>query len=95
VTYALRSWDVQIKYTHRSENLRDFAANPLSRVYYYAKKNVDVNLKYKWHPRLTLFVDVINVFDDPIANAFIYVNKRTRFNQVFTPAIKAGVSGRF
>ena len=44
-----------------------------------SKKNVDVNLKYKWHPRLTLFVDVINVFDDPIANAFIYVRERTRF----------------
>ena len=95
VTYALRAWDIQVKYTHRSENLRDYNANPLSRVYYYAKKNVDVNLKYKWHPRLSLFVDVINVFDDPIANAFIFVNKRTRYNQVFTPSIKAGVSGRF
>jgi hypothetical protein len=39
--------------------------------------------------------DVINVFDDPIANAFIYTNIRTRYNQVFTPAIKAGISGRF
>ena len=95
LAYAHRKVDVQIKYTHRSENLRDFNANPLNRVYYYAKKNVDVNLKYKWHPRFTVFVDVINVFDDPIANAFIYVNKRTRFNQVFTPAIKAGVSGRW
>jgi len=38
---------------------------------------------------------VINVFDDPIANAFVYVPERTRYNQVFTPAIKAGVSGRF
>ena len=95
LSYAYRAWDVQIKYTHRSENLRDYNANPLNRVYYYAKKNVDVNLKYKWRPQLTLFVDVINVFDDPIANAFIYVNKRTRYNQVFTPAIKAGISGRF
>ena len=95
VTYAYRALEVQVKYTYRAENLRDFNANPLLRVYYYSKKNVDLNLKYKWHPRLTLFVDVINIFDDPIANAFIYVNNRTRFNQVFTPAIKAGVSGRF
>jgi hypothetical protein len=42
-----------------------------------------------------LFVDVINVFDDPIANAFVYVPQRVRFNQIFTAAIKAGVSGRF
>jgi iron complex outermembrane recepter protein len=95
VSYSLRSWDIQVKYTYRAENLRDYNANPLLRVYYYSKKNVDLNLKYKWHPRLTLFVDVINIFDDPIANAFIYVNNRTRFNQVFTPAIKAGISGRF
>jgi TonB-dependent receptor len=95
ISYTLRAWDVQVKYTHRAQNLRDYTANPVTRVYYYSKKNVDLNLKYKWHPRLTLFVDVINVFDDPIANAFVYVNKRTRYNQVFTPAIKAGVSGRF
>jgi TonB-dependent receptor len=95
ISYTRRAWDVGVKYTHRSENLRDYSSNPLSRVYYYAKKNVDVNLKYNWSPRLSLFVDIINIFDDPIANAFIYVNKRTRYNQVFTPAIKAGVSGRF
>ncbi len=95
VSYTLRAWDAQVKYTYRAENLRDYNANPLLRVYYYSKKNVDINLKYRWHPRLTLFVDVINVFDDPIANAFIYVNSRTRYNQVFTPAIKAGLSGRF
>src|SRR5688572_10772632 len=95
ISYSLRSWDVQVKYTYRAENLRDYNANPLLRVYYYSKKNVDLNVKYRFHPRLTLFVDVINIFDDPIANAFIYVNNRTRFNQVFTPAIKAGISGRF
>ena len=95
VSYTLRAWDLQVKYTHRAQNLRDYNANPLLRVYYYSKKNVDLNLKYKWRPWLTLFVDVINVFDDPIANAFVYVPERTRYNQVFTPAIKAGVSGRF
>jgi iron complex outermembrane receptor protein len=95
VTYAYRAWEAGVKYTYRAQNLRDYNANPLLRVYYYSKKNVDLNLKYKWHPRLTLFVDVINIFDDPIANAFIYVPQRTRFNQVFTPAIKAGVSGRW
>jgi TonB-dependent receptor len=95
LSYQYRAWDVQVKYTHRAQNLRDFNANPLLRVYYYSKKNVDLNLKYKLHPRLTLFVDVINVFDDPIANAFVYVPQRVRFNQIFTAAIKAGVSGRF
>ena len=95
VSYVNRTWDLQIKYTHRAQNLRDYNANPLLRVYYYSKKSVDLNLKYKWHARLTLFADVINVFDDPIANAFIYVPQRVRYNQVFTPAIKAGVSGRF
>ena len=95
ITYAYRAWEAGVKYTYRAQNLRDYNANPLQRVYYYSKKNVDLNLKYKWHPRLTLFVDVINIFDDPIANAFINVPQRTRYNQVFTPAIKAGVSGRW
>ena len=74
ISYTLRAWDVQVKYTHRAQNLRDYRRESGDAVYYYSKKNVDLNLKYKWHPRLTLFVDVINVFDDPIANAFIYVH---------------------
>ncbi len=95
VSYAHRAWEAQVKYTYRAQNLRDYNTNPLLRVYYYSKKNVDLNLKYKWHPRLTLFADVINVFDDPIANAFVFVKQRVRLNQIFTPAIKAGLTGRF
>lgn len=95
LSYAHRAWEAQVKYTYRAQNLRDYNANPLLRVYYYSKKSVDLNLKYKWHPRLTLFADVINVFDDPIANAFIYVKQRVRYNQVFATAIKAGVTGRY
>ncbi len=95
LSYTWRRFDAQVKYTHRAQNLRDFNANPLLRVYYYSKQNVDLNLKWRWHPRLTFFADVINVFDDPIANAFIYVPQRVRFNQVFTPAIKTGLSGRW
>jgi iron complex outermembrane receptor protein len=95
LSWAHRAWEAQVKYTYRAQNLRDYNVNPLLRLYYYSKKSVDLNLKYTWHPRFTFFVDVINVFDDPIANAFIYVPQRVRLNQVFTPAIKAGVSGRF
>jgi hypothetical protein len=95
VSYAHRAWEVQVKYTRRASNLRDYNANPLLRVYYYGKDNFDLNLKYKWHPRLTLFTDVINVFDDPIADAYIYIPQRLRLHQVFTTAVKAGISGRF
>ena len=95
MSYAHRAWEAQVKYTYRAQYLRDHNTNPLLRVYYYSKKNVDLNLKYKWHPRLTLFADVINVFDDPIANAFVFVKQRVRLNQIFTPAIKAGLTGRF
>ena len=95
VSYALRSWEVQVKYTRRAANLRDYNVNPLLRVYYYAKDNVDLNLKYNWSPRLTFFADVINVFDDPIADAYVYVPQRMRLHQVFTTAVKAGISGRF
>jgi outer membrane receptor protein involved in Fe transport len=95
VSYAHRAWEVQVKYTRRAANLRDYNANPLLRVYYYGKDNFDLNLKYKWHPRLTLFTDVINVFDDPIADAYIYIPQRLRLHQVFTTAVKAGISGRF
>jgi hypothetical protein len=54
-----------------------------------------VNLKYKWHPRLTLFVDVINVFDDPIANAFILREQTHALQPGVYSGHQGGISGRF
>jgi hypothetical protein len=38
---------------------------------------------------------VINVFDGSLQDNYIYIPDRVRQTQVYTPAIKMGISGRF
>lgn len=95
LSFTHRALDVQIKAIYRGEMLNTFNANVASRLYNYSRTNIDLNLKYNWKPWMGFFVDVINVFDGSSADAFLYVPNRNRFTMVYTPAIKAGISGRF
>ncbi|MEY4938295.1 MAG: hypothetical protein RIQ93_30 [Verrucomicrobiota bacterium] len=95
LSYAHRGLDVQIKAIYRGEMLNTYNANAASRLYNYSRTNIDLNLKYSWKPWMTFFVDVINLFDGSSADAFVYVPDRNRYTMVYTPAIKAGISGRF
>jgi len=38
---------------------------------------------------------VINVFDGSLQDNYMFIPDRVRQTQVFTPAIKAGIVGRF
>lgn len=95
LSYAYRAIDVQVKMIYRGEVLNTFNANPAARLYRYARTNVDINLKYNWKPWMGFYVDVINVFDGSLQDNYMYIRDRVRQTQVFTPAIKAGIVGRF
>jgi TonB-dependent receptor len=95
VSYTYRSWDVQVKMVYRGVVLGTFNANPAARLYRIPRENVDINLRYKWKPWLGFYVDVINVFDGSLQDNYIYIPDRVRQTQVYTPAIKMGISGRF
>jgi hypothetical protein len=72
-----------------------YSADPASRLIRYARTNFDLNVKYNWKPWLGFYVDVINVFDGSLQDNFQFIKDRVRQTQVFTPAIKAGITGRF
>jgi TonB-dependent receptor len=95
LSYAYHKWDIRVKMNYRGGSLYAYSSNPLLSNHRFAKRNYDLNLKYNWATRLSFFVDVINVFNTPLNDTYLYVPKRNRFTQVFTTAIKAGVSGRF
>lgn len=95
LSYVYRSWDVRVKMNYRSSSMYAYSSNPALRNYRFPKRIYDLNLKYNWSPRVSVFMDVINIFNDPIDDTYLYVPNRNRFSQVFTTAIKAGISGRF
>lgn len=95
LSYAYRALDVQVKMIYRGEVMGTYSADPASRLIRYARTNFDLNVKYNWKPWLGFYVDVINVFDGSLQDNFQFIKDRVRQTQVFTPAIKAGITGRF
>lgn len=95
LSYAYRAWDVRVKMNFRGDTLYAYSSVPTAVNYRFSKTNYDLNLKYNWSSRLSMFMDVINIFDAPIDDTYLYVRDRNRFSQLFTVAIKAGISGRF
>ena len=78
-----------------AEHLAGASGNPAARLYRFPRTNVDVSLKYNWKPWLSFYIDGINIFDGSLQNNYVYIPDRVRQTQVYTPAVKAGFSGRF
>ena len=95
LSYAYRAWDVRIKMNYRGQSLYAYSSDPVLRNYRFPKRNYDLNIKYNFSSKLGVFVDVINVFDAPLNDTYLYVRDRPRFTMVFATALKAGITGRF
>jgi TonB-dependent receptor len=88
-------WTVRVKGKYEGDRLRQYSANPAQRIYTNNNFPVDLNIAYNINPRLTAFVDVINVFDSRTFDDYIYVEDRPLRTFKFSTYIKAGISGRF
>lgn len=95
LSYAYRSWDLRLKMNYRSRLLNTFSTNPAQRLYRFPVETYDCSAKYNVTRHLSVFVDVINIFNTGVSDSYVYVPDHNRFTQVFTTAIKAGISGRF
>ena len=88
-------WTVRIKGKYEGDRLRSYNANPAQRIYTNDNFPIDLNLAYNLSRRVTLFADVINVFDSRTFDDYIYVEDRPLRTFKFSTYIKVGVSGRF
>lgn len=95
VSWIAYGWTVRVKAKYEGIRLRQYNANPASRIYVNDNFPVDLNLAYTVSRRLSAFVDVINVFDTRTFDDFQYVQDRPFRTFKFSTYIKAGVSGRF
>ena len=75
--------------------LSSFNADPSRRIYDNISKPVDFNVAYALNRRLSVYADVINVFNTPTNHQYVYIPDRKRRNDLYTTVIKFGVSGSF
>ena len=72
-----------------------YNADPSRRVYDKGSTPVDLNLAYAFSRRLSVYADVINVFNVGTNHQFTYIRDRATRNDLYTTVIKFGLSGSF
>ncbi len=95
VSYIARGWTVRVKMNYADDRLESYNADPSRRVYDKGSTPVDFNLAYALSRRLSVYADVINVFNTGTNHQYTYIPDRMTRNDLYTTVIKFGVSGNF
>jgi iron complex outermembrane recepter protein len=95
ISYLAHGLTVRAKMNYTGERLDSFNADPSRRSYDKESLPVDLNIAYALNRWLTVYADVINVFNTQTNHQFRYVPERTSRNDLYTTVIKFGVSGTF
>ncbi|MBL9199043.1 MAG: TonB-dependent receptor [Opitutaceae bacterium] len=95
ISYISRGWTVRVKMNYAADRLESYNADPSRRVYDKGSTPVDFNVAYAVSRRLSLYADVINVFNTGTNHQYTYIPDRMTRNDLYTTVIKFGVSGNF
>lgn len=95
VSYIGHGWTARVKMNYSSDRLESFNADPSRRTYDKGSTPVDLNLAYALNRRLSVYADVINVFNTGTNHTYRYIRDRAVRNDLYTTVIKFGVSGSF
>ena len=95
LSWIAHGWTIRVKGKYEGDRLRVYNANPAARIYTNHNYPIDVNVSYNINRHLTLFADVINVFDARTFDDYQYIEDRPLRTFKFSTYIKAGISGRF
>lgn len=94
LTYDSHGFGARIEYHYKGRLKTGNNPNPIFVQYMSPDVTWDVNLSYRFTPKLTVFVDVVNVFNE---SPYVYIGNtnRRQINEVYGTRVVAGVSGRF
>ncbi len=93
ISYIAHGVTVRVKMNYSSDRLETYNVDPSRLTYDKGSTPVDLNLAYAFNRRLTVFADVINVFNTPTNHQYRYIPDRKTRNDLYTTVIKFGVSG--
>jgi iron complex outermembrane receptor protein len=94
MTYDWRKFQLRTTYHFKSAFLDGYSTDPTAVTRVTADPTVDVNLQYRWSPRLTLFIDYINIFNNS-PDWYAISPQRINMSELYGARLNVGVSGRF
>jgi TonB-dependent receptor len=92
--YSFRKFQARATYHFKSGYLNTYNADPASQTRVTDDPTVDLNFQYKVRPALTIFIDLINVFN----NSPDWVSASPRhatMSELYGARLNVGISGRF
>lgn len=95
ISYIAHGWTFRVKQTYTGDRLVSFNADPSQRTYNTVSQPTDLNFGYVVNRWLSVYADVINVFNRPTNHEYTYIPDRKTRSDLYTTVIKFGVSGNF
>jgi len=94
ISYVKHGLTVRTSLNHVGLGLTSYNNDPAQRQYQEARNKVDLSLKYAYRPRLNVFVDVTNVFNE---KTFVYqgVGYRPVTAAIYGTRLTSGIRGSF
>jgi hypothetical protein len=84
-----------VKQNYTGDRLVSYNADPSQRTYNTVSQPTDLNLAYAVSRWLSVYADVINVFNRPTNHEYTYMPDRKTRSDLYTTVIKIGVNGSF
>jgi iron complex outermembrane recepter protein len=95
ISYIAHGWTVRTKLNYTGNRLESYNSDPSRRTYDKESLPVDLNIAYAVNRWLSVYADVINVFNTPTNHQYRYIPSRANRNDLYTTVIKFGISGSF
>jgi TonB-dependent receptor len=95
VSWRYRSLELRTAYNFKSGYLRTYNANPVARQRATDVETWDFNAQYRFSPKFTVFVDVVNAFNEWESWYTSNDPSRIIMSEVYGTRVSVGVSGRF
>lgn len=95
LSYIGHNWTVRVQANYTDVHLDSYETDPSRREYVIDNMPIDLNLRYDFSPRLGIFLDVINVFNEPTNHEYTFTESRRSRSDLYTTMWKMGISGRF
>jgi iron complex outermembrane recepter protein len=95
LSYIGHNWTVRAQMNYTGVHLDSFNSDASRRQYIIENNPVDLNLRYDFKAGFGVFMDVINVFDEPTNHEYTFIESRRSRNDKYTTIFKFGVTGRF
>jgi iron complex outermembrane recepter protein len=95
ISYIRHGWTIRAKWNYTGSRLQSFNADPAQRTYNTVSKPVDLNFAYQLRKWVSVYADIINVFNTPTNHEYTYIPDRKTRSDLYTTVIKFGVSGSF